>query len=194
MTPTEYNTAVDRIIKNSLTAHGALVPCCKKGCSHCCYEPACTDRRVIDHIIAGMTPEQIEEVKARLPAWLEKTAEARKLERPKVHDYRDLNVACPLLKDGLCSVYDRRPLDCRIWFAIGNPDDCAMPARKHQKFTEYTDEAMSKLCEPWVLSTLVMEGEVVMDHIGVLLAERLLNIKVESAARRHLKYEDVGNE
>lgn len=186
MTPESYNANIDRIIKNSLSSPGALQPCCKKGCSHCCYEPAYTDRRVIDHIIAGMTPEQIEEVKAKLPAWLEKTAEARKVERPKAHDYRELNVACPLLKDGLCSVYDRRPLDCRIWFAIGNPEDCAMPARKHQKFTEYSDKAMAMLCGPWIQSTLVNEGEIVMDHIGVLLAERLLGMDIPSAGRRHV--------
>jgi len=189
MTPEDYNAAIDRVIKNSLAAPGALQPCCKKGCSHCCYEPAYTDRRMIDHIIAGLTPEQIEEVKAKLPAWLEKTAEARKVDRPKAHDYRELNVACPLLKDGLCSAYDRRPLDCRIWFAIGNPDDCAMPARKHQKFAEYTDEVMAMLCRPWVESTLVQEGEVIMDHIGVLLAERLLGMDIPSAARKHLTYE-----
>lgn len=188
MTAEDYNAGIDRIIKNSLAAPGALVPCCKKGCSHCCYEPAYTDRRVIDHIISGMSPEQIEEVKARLPAWLEKTNHMRNSQkRPRAHDYRELNVPCPLLKDGLCSVYERRPLDCRIWFAIGNPDDCAMPARKHQKFADYTKEAMAKLCTPWMQSTLEEEGEIIVDHIGVLLAERLLGMDIPSAGRAHLK-------
>lgn len=188
MTPESYNAAVDRIIKNSLAAPGALVPCCKKGCSHCCYEAAYSDRRQIDHIIEGMTPEQIEEVKARLPAWLEKTAGMRARDREKsAIPYRELNVACPLLKDGLCSVYDRRPLDCRIWFAIGNPDDCAMLARKHQKFAEYPNEAMELLCRPWIQSAMEEDGEIVMDHIGVLLAERLLGMNIPSAGREHLK-------
>lgn len=196
MTPEAYNARIDLILANSMQQNTVFKSCCKKGCHHCCYEPAYTDRRVIDHIIAGMTPEQIEEVKAKLPAWLERTEQARKEERPASLSYLALRAACPLLKDGMCSVYERRPMDCRIWFAMGNPDDCAGfgERRKHQKIACWPDEAMAYFCRPWMQSTLEEEGEIVMDHIGVLLAERLLNIEVESAARRHLKYEDVGNE
>jgi Fe-S-cluster containining protein len=184
MTPDEYNARTDSIVAKIHAQPGALKPCCQKGCHHCCYEAAYADRRQIDHIIAGMTPEQIEEVKAKLPEWLEKTKDMRARSRQKsAIPYRELNVPCPLLKNGLCSVYDRRPLDCRIFFAIGNPDDCAMPARKHQKFAEYPTHVMGYLCGPWAKDTLETEGEIVMDHIGVLLAERLLGLSVPSAGR-----------
>lgn len=192
MTPEEYHARTDRLVAQALAAPGAIQPCCKKGCSHCCYEPAYTDRRTIDHIIAGMTPEQIEEVKAKLPAWLEQTEKMRnEQERPSSLDYLALRAPCPLLKNGMCSVYERRPLDCRIWLAMGNPDDCAGfgERRRKQKIADWPGNAMQIFARPWAIDTMEKEGEIVMDHIGVLLAERLLGMNIPSAGRKHLKVE-----
>jgi Fe-S-cluster containining protein len=187
MTPAQFNTRTDSIMAYLLGLPGALKPCCSKGCSHCCYEPAYSDSRQIDHIIEGMSADQIEYVKVQLSAWLEATKEIRKIQRPGAHEYRDLVIPCPLLRNGLCSAYERRPVDCRIWFAIGHPDDCAMPARKHQKFADYPMETKTEIIWPFFEAGIEVNGEVHLDHIGVLLAERLLGIEVESAARQRIK-------
>ncbi len=183
----DYNGFIDGLLKTILAKPGAIKPCCTKGCHFCCYEPAYADRRQVDHMIAGLSPEQIEEVKAKLPAWLEATEKLRTERRPSAFAYRLTNTPCPLLKDGLCMAYERRPLDCRIFLATGNPQDCDMPARKHQKFAAFSDEAMAFMCDQWVRAGAAEDGEIVMDHIGVLLAERLLGMSIPSAGRRQLK-------
>lgn len=183
MSPEQYNAHVDAIVVLA-QSRSTFSHCCKKGCSHCCYEPAYADQRQIDHIVAGLTPEQIEEVKAKLPNWIAKSEELRtKHERPGALAWRALHLACPLLKDGLCMAYDRRPMDCRIFFATGNPDDCKMPARAHQKFAAYSGYCMQTMVRPWVESARQARTAIVLDHISVLLAERLLHLRVESAAR-----------
>jgi Fe-S-cluster containining protein len=182
----KHNAWIDACVERA-KANASFTHCCTKGCSHCCYEPAYADRMAVDHMLAALTPEQIEEVKAKLPEWLEKTAELRnKTERPNAWAWRDLKVACPFLKDNLCVAYERRPFDCRIFFAIGNPEDCKMPARKHQKFSDYPDHVMDTMMRPFMVEMMRERKALVLDHIGVLLAERLLNISVPSKARREI--------
>lgn len=38
--------------------------------------------------------------------------------------YAELNISCPFLQDGSCTMYEQRPLACREHSAIGNPDIC----------------------------------------------------------------------
>lgn len=192
MTPsqwaTSYNEFIDRLLEWMLAKPEAIKPCCK-GCTlaSCCSEPAFADRRQVDHMIEGLTPEQIEEVKANLPAWLEATVEFRKQQRPNAFAYRLKKIPCPLLKDGKCMAYERRPLDCRIFFATGSSADCELPARKHQKFADYPEATMAVFTDRWIHLGLMADGEVVMDHIGVLLAERLMGLSIPSTGRRQMK-------
>jgi len=39
--------------------------------------------------------------------------------------YAGLNLTCPFLDEGVCSIYGQRPLACREYFIIGSPDVCA---------------------------------------------------------------------
>jgi Fe-S-cluster containining protein len=43
------------------------------------------------------------------------------------HWYRRVNVACPLLSDGLCAAYAQRPTACREHIVTGSSRSCATP-------------------------------------------------------------------
>lgn len=114
------------------------------------------------------------------------------MKKPNAFRYRERFLWCPLLTtEGDCSVYERRPLECRWFFAQGDPGMCADDAlRPQQKFLDapgIVDMVMRRA----VLS--LADGEFIeYDHIGALLCEELLGVKVETKAR--LRIERQGGE
>jgi hypothetical protein len=128
----------------------------------------------------------------RVGEWLAKFLENHfeTVHRPGAFVYRAAMLWCPLLKDGLCTVYDRRPIECRLFFAQGDPNKCADDRlRPKQKFME-SPELVNIIMGQYML-TLPDGATDDYDHIGVLLAEETLCIKVESTARITIKR--VGN-
>lgn len=154
-------------------------PCCVKGCSACCSEPIYASNAEVDYILEAMTPEQKAEVSAKVAAWMDKVTPILPQNMPDAVQYRQLDAPCPLLKNKLCSVYERRPFGCRTWLAIGNAKDCNLPTRSHQKFAIMPREMFHFLGKPATVG-----GFLVLDHLGVLLAERLLGVKIQSASLR----------
>jgi Fe-S-cluster containining protein len=133
----------------------------------------------IDDIVEGLTDEERNRAAERIPAWLEKAGPMLSELEPRALKWRAENIACPLLENSRCMAYGKRPMSCRTFFAAGNPDDCAMPNRARQKFLEHNPAL-------WISSLPMLFAHtkaVTMDHVGVLLAERLNGIKVESEAR-----------
>lgn len=198
MTASEFLRWIDLITERSL-ANSPFKHCCAKGCHHCCDEQLYVERREAVHIVEGLSPEEKERIIPRLKVWLEKTAAMRAgpvLEStgmPDAFDFRDLKATCPLLEDGLCMVYERRPMSCRQFFALGNPDDCRMPMRRHQKFAEFDPKAnaYTMLFEEWVVKNRV--PKLITDMLGVFLAELLLGQDLPSTGRTNyeIEYEDV---
>jgi hypothetical protein len=72
-----------------------------------------------------------------------------------------------------------RPFSCRIFFAMGNPNDCMMPQREHQKFACFEPAKMAGMMAPFVED----QQTVVMDHLGVFLAEKLLGVDLRGRTR-----------
>lgn len=178
----QEHAAADRFIAKSFADNPLMKPCCRAGCFACCYEPLFVSNAEVEHILESLTPEQIAEVKAKLPAWLETIRSI--MQQKDIHafnyamNYRRLNAACVFLKNGLCSVYPRRPFGCRTFFALKNPENCQLPAREHQLFARFTDDLFRATGRPTTLN-----GKLILDHLGILLAERLLGINCPSAAR-----------
>jgi Fe-S-cluster containining protein len=178
MTTTDFFTHVDRLIAGANNLHGKH--CCSKGCHHCCSEELHVDEREADLIIDSIHPKLLAKVEAQTEAWLAKAAPLLNQEGPhQAMEWRAIDKPCPLLINGLCSVYDVRPFSCRIFFAMGNPNDCMMPQREHQKFACFEPDKMAGMMVPFVED----QKTVVMDHLGVFLAEKLLGVDLRGRTR-----------
>lgn len=101
------------------TVHGlADIPvACKKGCSHCC------------HTWVSVSVPEILSIANIVRVRGEATVEKVKLTNEQTKDYdfdtRDLHPhACPLLAHDLCTIYDSRPMTCRM-AASGDAEICA---------------------------------------------------------------------
>lgn len=174
MTVFEYHTAIDEMLGHGLAKLPAdMQPCCGRCTSpHCCSEAAYADAIEIDSMLEALTPEGRAHVEARTLKWRAVFAASPEInnERSNAFEYRNINLPCPFLKDGRCLGYERRPMDCRIFLALGDPEDCAMPNRRHQKYAEFPhpsplDEAMMQFA---------ISNGVELDHIGAHLVRKLL--------------------
>lgn len=155
-------------------------PPCKAGCFWCCYEVLIVHEQEVDNIIATMSPEQIEDLKPRLRQWLERAKPYLSMpfnEKIGTRWRRAVNAPCPLLKDGR-SVYDERPLGCRVFFAMSHPERCAMPYRPHQLFAEYPHPNGVDVSQ---LNFAMSVRKLHSEHLGVLLANKLLGTNIKSA-------------
>ncbi|MCK5445278.1 MAG: YkgJ family cysteine cluster protein, partial [Rhodospirillaceae bacterium] len=84
---------------------------CKAGCTSCCYQPEITITaievfRLAKFIGAQFSDDQIADLIKTLP-------ETLKLPLVPLDPTSWSQTVCPLLRDGVCSVYDARPLVCR---------------------------------------------------------------------------------
>lgn len=166
---------------------------CGKGCSACCYEPVFAERREVLLITARLLafdPEVRARVVRRTREWLATFRESPLLkeENPHVTDYRKLRLACPLLENNECLVYADRPNECRLHMAIGPRENCEDDAKRpDQQFVSNHDLTMGTVMK---LATLVQENnkaELLMEHLGLLLAEALTGERVESEKRTLLQ-------
>jgi Fe-S-cluster containining protein len=89
---------------------------CRKGCSCCCWQPvfALTHEIVFlnEHIRKNFSKEEIDGVLSRSK---EKEKKLRGLNR---EDLLNSKHPCPLLKYGACTVYEARPMACRIYLSL----------------------------------------------------------------------------
>jgi Fe-S-cluster containining protein len=86
---------------------GQYEPQCRAGCHHCCYQwVCCTIPEAIfcyEGLKARRAPSEIAKLREELDAYIVEL---------KARQGR-LQIACPLLSDGMCSAYEHRPLACR---------------------------------------------------------------------------------
>ena len=172
-----YHARCDDYLARVFKAKPELAHCCRAGCFACCSEAVYAGEVEVLHILESLTAEQVEELKPKIEAWIEKTKPLLNQNLPNATAYRQLNAPCVFLKNGLCSVYDRRPYGCRVWFAFKNPADCELPARTDQKYANFMP-GIAQYC-----GALSLNDWMVADHLGVLLAKYVLKRKVYSASR-----------
>jgi len=114
------NPAVDLLhakLDATIQGFGQLPIACKKGCSHCCHtrvSATAPELLVIAKIIKNRGNGVIERVKKAHLQTKEFDLHTR-AKRP---------YPCPLLEEGICSIYDFRPKACRL-AASGDASICA---------------------------------------------------------------------
>lgn len=108
----------------------ALPVSCSAGCSHCCHDnPRGVSGVELRSVLSALRAlEDGEERLARMATLSEAMAE--RMERLGDHDaawreYKASYEPCPALSDdGRCTIYAARPLACRMFFSVTNPDWC----------------------------------------------------------------------
>lgn len=167
-------------------------PPCHAGCNHCCQEALLVIEQEVDWILDKFTPQQIEELKPRVQQWLIKAQPGLHWDNGKKFGikWRFLQNMCPLLKDGKCMAYDRRPIGCHTFFAHKDPDKCAWPHRTKQYFADFQSEDGSPSALDHIQAEFVATQDMVYsDHLGVMLARKLLGLNIRSNAATMYKIE-----
>lgn len=186
--------AIAAIFEHGTTPDGRKVrPTCAKGCSACCYEPVYAERseaQLLASAVLRLPADVRARVLVRAKAWATRfrASPLLKEERPAVMAYRALRLPCPLLEGGECLVYDDRPFGCRAHVAFGPREGCEDDAKRpDQVFMENNDFMAGAITA--LAAGLARDGraELLMDHLGALLAEAMLGERVESEARRLLR-------
>lgn len=173
-----------RALKQSADA-GKPVTCCE-GCSACCSEPAYATRDEIEAMLETLTDEQRAEVAVATQTWLFRVqnnpiirALFREDPLPDAVLYRHLRLPCPFLKNHRCIAYERRPVTCRLFMVSGPRAACEDLSRRGKQEFVLTPDLQTVAIG---VLTIGLDNYH-YDHIGVILAEILLGIKMESAAR-----------
>lgn len=192
--------AIDGVITAMLTrgrGPDGLPPqlTCGRGCAACCSEPVYVERQEVLLLAKRLLdlPEAVRQrVLDRTRAWLARFRASPLLAetQPHVLAYRALRLPCPLLENQECLLYRDRPNACRMHMAIGPREKCEDDAQRlDQLFISRHDLMMGgvmKLIEGAQPGETV---ELVMEHLGLQLAEALLGEHVESGACEMLRIE-----
>ena len=97
---------------------------CKAGCHYCCID----------------VPVAISSNEARLIAMHQKIKIKEPARKENDFEYRKSG-ACRFLKNGMCSIYEVRPLACRSFFSADSVQDC-MDGNMHKTFTTGSNQSL----------------------------------------------------
>jgi len=85
---------------------------CEKGCSYCCHQPATAFPfeaiRIAQALKSSLSKEQLDLLKEKMIARVKGFTDS------SVRKNINNKTPCPLLSNDQCSVYDNRPLTCRM--------------------------------------------------------------------------------
>lgn len=95
-------------IADEMMAHTQGFVACKRGCSHCCYTPV------------PITPIEADLIGADIRV-KRRTAPLREVATP-TQPFEGYTKPCTFLVNGACSIYEHRPLACRIHYSVDDDD------------------------------------------------------------------------
>jgi hypothetical protein len=161
---------------------------CREGCSFCCHLRVVTTIPEVLQITAKVRSdsgsEGIEALRRRIARYRAATTGLDVAAR------RRLRVACPLLVDGLCSVYAVRPMSCRGWNSLdvgGCEADFLDPSRGVRVPVYEPQYQVNAFVQDGMASGLGAAG---LQHDHVELAEALgVSLEIADAAERWLRGE-----
>jgi Fe-S-cluster containining protein len=130
---------------HGILSHAEGVITCKKGCSYCCSRiVACTRLEALGVVefMESHPGYDLGEISKSVKIHADMMKEF--LNRRSGNQGSDeiwfgKNVPCPFLKDGSCSVYDGRPLSCRIYHSMDPAEKCKDPVRSVGQFKDLLD-------------------------------------------------------
>lgn len=137
----EINARVDERVAELVRAEemkaGKKSPCAR-GCAACCRQPVgleLGEAVALISAVRSLPAERRAAIRKRLVEWLAAMLAARidprdALEQPEA--YFDASMPCPLLVDETCSIYERRPMACRVHVALGDAAWCGAHGRPEQ--------------------------------------------------------------
>lgn len=174
-------------IRETAASQGDSIQC-RRGCAHCCSEPVYAVKLEADLIadrVRELPPGERATIEANLRDRVATLAASGLLRfvEPHVIPYRRLQIACPLLTaEGECSMYDDRPMGCRMHLARkpAEPYCRDNDARLRQQFVE-----TGRLVAP-SMATLIARGDAQYDHFILLLHRALFGEAPSSAAATHV--------
>jgi Fe-S-cluster containining protein len=94
-----------------------------------------------------------------------------------VWEWRARRAACPLLVHGTCSVYQMRPVACRLHLAVGHPDHCHDEEKRQEQ--QYVSPG-GKTDMGTVMSSLLQEAgytDFQFGNLGEWLEELLRGVE-----------------
>ena len=147
---------------------------CSKGCAACCEELLHVSELEARLIVESLTDAQKEDLRKRVRHWLEQIGDRLDDREPDGLEYRFWRIPCPVLKNGVCSAYDKRPLRCRSTMTDGPRQACEdLALRPTQRFIDIP-ELKSKVADQLVQAHLdAGYKEFKFGHLGMMLADHL---------------------
>lgn len=157
---------------------------CQPGCSYCCYLEI-----EVRPDEAFLIAEHLRRNRSRRErqAVLEKArANAARLAPLNAEQKETANLACPLLQEGLCTVYDVRPSACRAFHAqmrglcrrsFKHPEDLDSPQSQVPEIRKAMDVVEAAI----VVGMMDCGFDVQPKELSVALAETLSQPKLEQA-------------
>ncbi len=98
---------------------------CKKGCSFCCHQRVDIHAMEARHIVKYCKVKGISIDKK----YLQVQAKFKALKQA----YSNTHSACVFLKNGECSIYEARPIQCRKYFSSSDPIYCDVKKKGNKK-------------------------------------------------------------
>lgn len=188
----ELHRQVDEIhakLAQASAENGKPITCQGKGCCACCHEPVYCSHEEVRYLVEGLTEEQKSAVAARLKVVVDKAKASGifDIEMPPVMQWLALELPCPLLENGLCIAYERRPVGCRSHMAVG-PADWCIHKRLDQKYP--MAEKVSIACARAIVQSHLKLGNfIINDNMLALMAGELLDDHFDTASAEKIVFE-----
>lgn len=133
---TEVTDAVHEQIDNEI---GKLKKACQAGCNSCCHQIVDVftweEPKIFEFILNNFDSKTFNEVRKNLERWFIKfNANTRYADRSNPldfneileiqHVFREKRIPCPFLIASRCSIYEARPMVCRIHYEKESAENC----------------------------------------------------------------------
>lgn len=116
-------------------------PSCYKGCNRCCYHPIWVsplEGLLVTDYLERLQKQLFKKIQSDWHTWIARLRNenfdmfmtpngAQQFSKL----YFERKIKCPCLQDGICAIYEARPLVCRAYFTTLPPESCKHSETDH---------------------------------------------------------------